>query len=77
MVYLSRTLSYISIINLAESSQASATDPVIVEAGAKKKGMILPFQPLTMTFHNVNYFVDTPQVWCYSFGFLLKILYSF
>ncbi|XP_073062087.1 ABC transporter G family member 31 isoform X2 [Primulina eburnea] len=26
-----------------------------------KKGMILPFQPLTMTFHNVNYFVDMPK----------------
>ncbi|KHN40066.1 ABC transporter G family member 31 [Glycine soja] len=25
------------------------------------KGMILPFQPLTMTFHNVNYFVDMPK----------------
>lgn len=28
----------------------------------KKKGMILPFQPLSMTFHNVNYFVDMPKV---------------
>ncbi|XP_027337469.1 ABC transporter G family member 31-like [Abrus precatorius] len=27
----------------------------------KNKGMILPFQPLTMTFHNVNYFVDMPK----------------
>ncbi|KAF9599142.1 hypothetical protein IFM89_035421 [Coptis chinensis] len=32
-----------------------------VETGAAKKGMILPFQPLTMTFHNVNYFVDMPK----------------
>lgn len=29
---------------------------------SNKKGMILPFQPLTMTFHNVNYFVDMPKV---------------
>ncbi|KAJ4725593.1 Pleiotropic drug resistance ABC transporter [Melia azedarach] len=29
--------------------------------GCKKKGMILPFQPLTMTFHNVNYYVDMPK----------------
>ncbi|XP_031399616.1 ABC transporter G family member 31 [Punica granatum] len=28
--------------------------------GNKQKGMILPFQPLTMTFYNVNYFVDMP-----------------
>lgn len=32
------------------------------EGGNKKKGMTLPFQPLTMTFHNVNYFVDMPKV---------------
>ncbi|KAI4306609.1 hypothetical protein L6164_029870 [Bauhinia variegata] len=28
---------------------------------SNNKGMILPFQPLTMTFHNVNYFVDMPK----------------
>ncbi|XP_055832839.1 ABC transporter G family member 31-like isoform X1 [Solanum dulcamara] len=27
----------------------------------KKRGMILPFQPLAMTFHNVKYFVDMPK----------------
>lgn len=32
------------------------------QEGDKKKGMILPFQPLTMTFHNINYYVDMPQV---------------
>ncbi|KAL5750509.1 hypothetical protein ACOSP7_025112 [Xanthoceras sorbifolium] len=31
------------------------------QEGGKKKGMILPFQPLAMTFHNVNYFVDMPK----------------
>ncbi|KAJ6299528.1 hypothetical protein OIU76_020486 [Salix suchowensis] len=29
--------------------------------GTRNKGMILPFQPLTMTFHKVNYFVDMPK----------------
>nr|QVT92296.1 ABC transporter [Salvia miltiorrhiza] len=29
--------------------------------GIEKKGMILPFKPLTLTFHNVNYFVDMPK----------------
>lgn len=29
---------------------------------SEKKGMILPFKPLTMTFHNVNYYVDMPKV---------------
>ncbi|XP_020533622.1 ABC transporter G family member 31 isoform X2 [Jatropha curcas] len=38
-----------------ESNQTYAKE------GIKKTGMILPFQPLTMTFHNVNYFVDMPK----------------
>ncbi|KAK7385522.1 hypothetical protein VNO78_31244 [Psophocarpus tetragonolobus] len=32
-----------------------------VREDKNNKGMILPFQPLTMTFHNVNYFVDMPK----------------
>ncbi|GMI88964.1 ATP-binding cassette G31, PLEIOTROPIC DRUG RESISTANCE 3, pleiotropic drug resistance 3 [Hibiscus trionum] len=28
---------------------------------SSKKGMILPFQPLAMSFQNVNYFVDMPK----------------
>ncbi|PIN16189.1 Pleiotropic drug resistance proteins (PDR1-15), ABC superfamily [Handroanthus impetiginosus] len=39
----------------SKSSTVSSNDRI------KKKGMILPFQPLTMTFHNVNYFVDMPR----------------
>ncbi|KAJ0084449.1 hypothetical protein Patl1_30941 [Pistacia atlantica] len=31
------------------------------EESFKKKGMILPFQPLIMSFHNVNYSVDMPK----------------
>lgn len=27
-----------------------------------QKGMILPFEPLALTFHNVNYYVDMPSV---------------
>lgn len=42
--------------------------PKAAEEGSKKKGMSLPFQPLTMTFHNVNYFVDMPKV-CLRFCF--------
>ncbi|XP_057956194.1 ABC transporter G family member 31 isoform X2 [Malania oleifera] len=38
----------------SEENPKSATDQ-------SKKGMILPFQPVIMTFHNVNYFVDLPK----------------
>lgn len=32
------------------------------KSDVSKRGMILPFEPLIMTFHNVNYFVDMPKV---------------
>ncbi|VFQ91364.1 unnamed protein product [Cuscuta campestris] len=34
---------------------------IIRKSASKRKGMILPFQPLTMTFYKVNYFVDMPK----------------
>lgn len=29
---------------------------------APKKGMVLPFQPLSLAFNHVNYYVDMPAV---------------
>jgi len=29
---------------------------------AAKRGMVLPFQPLAMSFDSVNYYVDMPAV---------------
>lgn len=29
---------------------------------APKRGMVLPFQPLSLAFEHVNYFVDMPAV---------------
>ena len=28
--------------------------------------MVLPFQPLALTFHHVNYYVDMPQARCHG-----------
>ncbi|KAK9279099.1 hypothetical protein L1049_012774 [Liquidambar formosana] len=41
--------------------QESEMSPTSPKDGSKKKGMILPFQPLMMTFHDINYFVDMPK----------------
>lgn len=45
-----------------ETSQSESYDSNSV---AHKKGMVLPFTPLAMSFDNMSYFVDMPQV--YSF----------
>lgn len=31
-----------------------------------KKGMVLPFRPLSLAFQNVNYYIDMPPVNSYS-----------
>ncbi|KAI4305245.1 hypothetical protein L6164_028622 [Bauhinia variegata] len=44
-----------------DSNQVHDSSSTSAGIDIEKKGMILPFQPLTMTFHNVNYFVDMPK----------------
>ncbi|XP_042513197.1 ABC transporter G family member 31-like isoform X2 [Macadamia integrifolia] len=42
-------------------SQESDLIHISTQNKSAKKGMILPFQPLSMTFHHINYFVDMPK----------------
>jgi len=56
-----------------EDSQTSSDKNGSKSSGdeGQASGMILPFEPMTMTFHGVNYYVDMPQVWGFcSFSFL-------
>jgi hypothetical protein len=41
------------------STQAKSASEII---GSDKKGMVLPFTPLSLTFDEVKYSVDMPQV---------------
>ncbi|XP_047270110.1 ABC transporter G family member 31 isoform X2 [Capsicum annuum] len=54
-----------AIVSPEEIDPKSATDGSSKNSESngktKKRGMILPFQPLAMTFHNVKYFVDMPK----------------
>lgn len=49
------------------SSQITSTDggDSISESQNNKKGMVLPFEPHSITFDDVVYSVDMPQVTCY------------
>ncbi|WZY82499.1 hypothetical protein YC2023_028883 [Brassica napus] len=49
-------LAYLNHDPNEETQTASAK-----QGRSEKKGMILPFKPLTMTFHNINYYVDMPK----------------
>ncbi|KAL5991460.1 hypothetical protein ACLOJK_012369 [Asimina triloba] len=50
-------------IELAEENNddSAARNPAVNSNRTSRKGMILPFQPLSMTFRNLNYFVDMPK----------------
>eukprot|EP00252_Welwitschia_mirabilis_P009404 TRINITY_DN2197_c1_g4_i2.p1 TRINITY_DN2197_c1_g4~~TRINITY_DN2197_c1_g4_i2.p1 ORF type:complete len:1146 (+),score=116.07 TRINITY_DN2197_c1_g4_i2:852-4289(+) len=41
-------------------SRSERTVAVAEASGTTKKGMVLPFQPLSLTFEDVNYYVDMP-----------------
>ncbi|KAL4188327.1 hypothetical protein AMTRI_Chr08g159510 [Amborella trichopoda] len=49
-------------VKVSQTASVLGTSPErsIVNTNSKN-GMILPFQPLSMTFHNVNYFVNMPK----------------
>lgn len=42
------------------------------ENGAKTRGMVLPFTPLSLAFEHVNYYVDMPAVSCFYRRFCKK-----
>jgi hypothetical protein len=48
------------LTNLVGNNESSLEAAIVV---SPKKGMILTFQPLTMSFENVKYFVDMPPLW--------------
>ncbi|KAJ8769245.1 hypothetical protein K2173_001835 [Erythroxylum novogranatense] len=51
----------LACLNPRRRAQTVADDALEEDHECSRKGMLLPFQPLTMTFHNVNYSVDMPR----------------
>ena len=47
--------------NFAEGRSADGADGA-EDGGETQRGMVLPFEPLTMSFDNMHYFVDVPAV---------------
>lgn len=44
-----------AVMNTPDKSKSSTAEPT-------KRGMVLPFQPLSLAFDHVNYYVDMPAV---------------
>ncbi|XP_071738064.1 ABC transporter G family member 35-like isoform X1 [Rutidosis leptorrhynchoides] len=54
---------YVTSVDVSMEMQCVRTQPDSYKSNgvARKKGMVLPFMPLTLSFDNINYFVDMPQ----------------
>ncbi|KAG8647082.1 hypothetical protein MANES_09G058632v8 [Manihot esculenta] len=50
-------LSYLNRIDKEVRNSSEGIDSVIISS---RRGMVLPFQPLLLTFNHVNYYVDMP-----------------
>jgi len=48
-----------AVMNTLDNAKSSVIAPVQLNA---KRGMVLPFQPLSLAFSHVNYYVDMPTV---------------
>ncbi|KAI7757931.1 hypothetical protein M8C21_007667 [Ambrosia artemisiifolia] len=67
-IMVTLTLAYLNPLKNAQvvlpSTIGGADDqanPAKSESPSRRQGMILPFKPLSMTFHNISYFVDMPE----------------
>ncbi|KVH94078.1 hypothetical protein Ccrd_003864 [Cynara cardunculus var. scolymus] len=49
-------------LTLAYLNPGNQPSPAKADTGSRRQGMTLPFKPLSMTFHNINYLVDMPKV---------------
>lgn len=45
-----------------EDEKHTQTDKEMKAKNSNRKGMVLPFQPLSLAFDHVNYYVDMPAV---------------
>ncbi|KAJ9565282.1 hypothetical protein OSB04_001248 [Centaurea solstitialis] len=47
--------------NSTKAGAGNQPTPAKANTGSRRQGMTLPFKPLSMTFHNINYLVDMPK----------------
>lgn len=63
-LYTKSTLGQASALSDATAAKIAADAASALEEGSTlsldRKGMILPFEPLSLSFHNVNYYVPMP-----------------
>lgn len=60
-LYISSVLALCELLTVWLNTPGVANVNEVVSA-PNKKGMVLPFKPLSLSFNHMNYFVDMPAV---------------
>ena len=58
----SRCLNFCETIKGIDMAVRTSSEIVCALYSASKRGMVLPFQPLSLAFNHVNYYVDMPAL---------------
>ncbi len=56
------SMSWGSSISSAGANSDQSDAVAEADVALRKKGMVLPFQPLSIAFNHINYFIDMPPV---------------
>ena len=81
-LFIHRFNNFVSHAHLSERRESLASEDNSTRDGEasvsqvlarRKKGMILPFQPLSMAFDNISYYVDMPTI-CVSTNHSIKFV---
>ena len=82
VIFLLDVLSSISFIysvvvtadatNVAMTAKRNSSEIANNADRPARRGMVLPFQPLSLTFNHINYYVDMPAVSVYIFAMSSK-----
>ena len=61
-LFSSRCLNICETITGIDMAVRTSSEIVGASHSAPKRGMVLPYQPLSLAFNHVNYYVDMPAV---------------
>ncbi|TXG49278.1 hypothetical protein EZV62_025153 [Acer yangbiense] len=66
-----------NLSNVTEGKELCSIDIIERPEETKTTGMVLPFEPITLTFENIRYFVDTPKKLKDQVSFSVPYIYCY
>lgn len=61
---------------IVNNSTRQTSSPTDIDSNANKKGMVLPFTPQSITFDEIRYSVDMPEVTSFHIAVCLTVAFN-